>query len=161
MKFAIKQRKVWVNLLLALLGTPLAGTVGLILITLVGALDDAITKLQRGGRWWIILIVVFFLTFIYATYEPKVRRDHLRKKWVSALILYWQAKVAKEGRPQPSNKEIELMEGLLADRIKVLAWSDPDLWSRYYPKEKYSINVFDIVDGLMAREKELGGREAN
>lgn len=153
MKFAIKQRKVWVNLLLALLGTPLVGTIGLILITLVGALDDAITKLQRGGRWWILLIVVFFLTFIYATYEPKVRRDHLRKKWVSALILYWQAKLAKEGRPEPSDKEIEAAEDIFADRIKLWANSDPELWSRYYPNEKYSINVFDIVDGLMATEK--------
>jgi len=42
------------------------------------------------------------------------------------------------------------MRDLLDERIKVWVWSDPDLWSRYYPNEKYSENPFEIVDGVMA-----------
>jgi len=151
MKVAIRQRNIWKNLGLALVTTPAAGTVGLIFITLIGGLDDAITKLQRGGRWWILLIITYLLSLIYFFYEPKIRRNHLRNKYASALILYWEGKLAKEGKPQPSSdRETECMRDLLDERIKAWAWSDPDLWSRYYPNEKYSENPFEIVDGIMA-----------
>ena len=46
MKLNFKQRGIWKNLGLALAVTPGVVIIGLLVITLVGALDDAITKIQ-------------------------------------------------------------------------------------------------------------------
>jgi hypothetical protein len=54
-----KERNIWKNLGLALAATPIVSFIGIIIITLVEALDDAITKIQLAGYWWLILIMVY------------------------------------------------------------------------------------------------------
>lgn len=144
-----KERSIWKNLGLAIAATPIVSLVGIIVITLVGAVDDAITKIQLAGYWWLILIVAYILSLIYFLYEPKIRKNLERKKVVNALILYWKEQLEKQGKTQPSDEEIELVQDMLLERFKVWAWFDPDLWVKYFPDEQYSKHLFGIVDNFM------------
>jgi hypothetical protein len=145
-----KERSIWKNLGWALAATPVVSFVGLIIITLIGVLDDAITKVQIAGYWWLILIGAYILSLIYFIYEPTVRQNHERKKAVNALILYWKEQLEKQSKSQPSEKEIELVHEMLLERIKIWAWFDPELWNKYFPDENYSKYFFGIVDNFMA-----------
>jgi len=145
-----KKRSIWENLGWALAATPMVSFVGLVIITLVGALDDAITKIQLAGYWWLILIGAYILSLIYFIYEPMIRRDHERKKVVNGLIFYWKEQLEKQGKSQPSDREIELVREMLLERIKIWAWFDPDLWNKYFPDENYSKYLFDVVDNFIA-----------
>lgn len=144
-----KKRSIWKNLGWALAATPMVSFVGLIIITLVGALDEAITKMQTAGYWWLILIGAYILSLIYFIYEPTIRQNHERKKVVNALILYWKDQLEKQTKPQPSDEEIELVREMLIERVKMWAWFDPELWTKYFPNEKYSKYLFGIVDNFM------------
>jgi hypothetical protein len=150
-KVSYKQRNIWKNLLWAIGLTPGIVLGGLIVITIVGALDDTITKIQKSGHWWILLIVGYVLSLIYLIYAPKFRLDRERKEFVSALILYWETQFAKQNKPQPSEDMIKRMREELLERVKIWAWFDPKLWSHFYPEEKYSEYPFGIVDNLMAK----------
>jgi hypothetical protein len=145
-----KQRSIWKNLLFALVATPMTAFIGLIIITLIGALDQAITKIQLSGHWWVILILAYVLSLIYFLCEPTVRRNRERKKVVSGLILYWEEQLAKQNNPHPSEKEIEAVRKMLLERVKVWAWFDTELWTKYFPDEKHSKSLFGIVDNFMA-----------
>jgi len=145
-----KERTIWKNLGWALTATPMASVIGLIVITLIGALDGVITKIQCAGYWWLILIIAYILSLIYFIYEPTIRRNLERKKAVHGLILYWKEQLEKQGESQPSAKEVELVREMLLERIKIWAWFDPDLWAKYFPDEKYSKYLFGIVDNFMA-----------
>ena len=90
---------------------------------------------------------------VYVFYEPKFRQNRERNKFVSALILHWRWKFAKQDN-FPSEDEIEPRREMLIERVKVWAWSDPQLWADYYPYEKYSEDPFEILDVLIAREEE-------
>ena len=59
-----KERSIWKNLLLGLVATPLTAFIGLIVITLIGGVDQAITKIQLSGHWWLILIFAFVLSVL-------------------------------------------------------------------------------------------------
>lgn len=144
-----KKRSIWKNLGWALVATPMVSLVGLIIITLVGALDDAITRIQVVGYWWLILIGAYILSLIYFIYEPTVRQNHERKKVVNAFIFYWKDQLEKQTKPQPSDGEIDLVREMLIERVKVWAWFGPELWTKYFPNEKYSKNLFGIVDNFM------------
>lgn len=154
MKVNFKQRDIWRNLVFAIGLSPVVAIISLIVITLVGVLDDAITNIQIKGHWWIFLIIGFILSLIYLSYEPKFRRNRARNKYVSSLILYWEAQHAKQNMPQPSEREIEMMREQLLERVKVWARSDPKLWADFYPDEKYSESPFDILDGITTWWKE-------
>lgn len=158
MKLKFKQRSIWKNLALALAGTPMIAFIGLLVIGLVGALDDAITKIQLQGQWWILLIIAYIISLAYFFYEPKFRRNRERKKFVSALILYWEAQLAQQNKPQPSEEDIKIMSELLLKRVKIWAWFNPKMWAECYPYEKYSENPFEILDVLIAcHEDKLWG----
>jgi len=144
-----KERNIWKNLGLALAATPIVSFIGIIIITLVGALDDAITKIQLAGYWWLILIMAYILSLIYFLCESKIRKNLERKKIVTGLILYWREKLEKQGKAQPSDEEIKLIHNMLLERFKIWAWFEPDLWIKYFPKEKYSKYLFDIVDNFI------------
>lgn len=144
-----KERSIWKNLGWALAATPAVAFVGLIIITLAGALDDLITKMQCAGYWWLILILSYILSLIYFIYEPSVRQNIERKKVANALILYWKEQLEKQGKSQPSAKEVELVRDMLLERIKIWAWFDPDLWIKYFPDEKYSKHLFGTMDNFM------------
>jgi hypothetical protein len=148
------RRNILKTLGLALAATPAVAFVGMILITLIGALDDSIMKLQRAGHWWVILIAAYFVALIYLIYEPIIRRGNIKKKWVDALILYWQAKIVEEGKPEPSSREIKDMRSQFEERIKLWVQSDPKLWSLCCPDEEYPPNVFGIVDGATFKKAE-------
>ncbi len=124
-----KERNIWKILGLALAATPIVSFVGLIIITLIGALDNAITKIQLRGHWWVILISAYFLSLIYFLREPKISRNRERKKVVNSLILYWKEQLAKQKNPPPSEKEIEAVCEMFLERVKVWAWFDTDLWN--------------------------------
>jgi len=144
-----KERNIWKNLGLALAATPIVSFIGIIIITLVGALDDAITKIQLAGYWWLILIMAYILSLIYFLYESKIRKNLERKKIVNGLILYWREQLKKQGKAQPSEEKIKLVHDMLLERFKIWAWFDPDLWIKYFPNEKYSKYLFGIVDNFM------------
>jgi membrane protein implicated in regulation of membrane protease activity len=144
-----KERNIWKNLGLALAATPIVSFIGIIIITLVGALDDAITKIQLAGYWWLILIMAYILSLIYFLYESKIRKNLERKKIVNGLILYWKEQIEKQGKAQPSEEEIKLVHDMLLERFKIWAWFDLDLWIKYFPNEKYSKYLFGIVDNFM------------
>jgi hypothetical protein len=151
----IKQRRIWGRLGLALVATPGIVIVGIIGITIVGAIDNEITKLQEVGRWWILLIIAYILALIYFNYEPKIQRNRLRKRWISAFILCWEANLAKEGKPQPlSDEEIEDMRSLLKARIYIWERSDPERYSQIFPNEVYPKAPLEFVDRTMAWLKE-------
>ncbi|MCJ7446398.1 MAG: hypothetical protein MUO72_01765 [Bacteroidales bacterium] len=145
-----KERNIWKNLGLALAATPVVSLAGLIIITLIGALDDAITKIQLAGHWWVILIVAYILSMIYFFCEPKIRRNRERKKVVNELMLYWEEQLTKQNKSQPSDREIELVRDMFLERVKVWAWFVPELWTRNFPNEKYSKYLFDVVDNFIA-----------
>lgn len=144
-----KERNIWKNMGLALAATPMVSFAGLITITLIGALDAAITIIQSAGHWWVILIVAYVLALIYFLCEPTIRRNRERKKTVNGLILYWKELLAKQNALQPSQKEIEAVREMFLERVKVWAWFDAKLWNRYFPDEKYSKYLFGIVDNFM------------
>lgn len=146
----IKERSIWKNIGFALAVTPLVLLVSLILITLVGALDDVITKMQLAGQWWLILIGAYILSLIYFVYKPRIQQNYERKKVVDGLILYWKEQLEKQVKSQPSDKETELVRKMLIERIKVWAWFDPKLWKKYFPNEKYSKYLFGVMDNFMA-----------
>jgi len=136
-------------MLLALAATPMTAFVGLIIITLIGALDAAITIIQSAGYWWVILIVAYVLSLIYFLSEPAIRRNRERRKVVNGLILYWEEQLAKQNDPRPSDKETEVVREMFLERVKVWAWFDTELWTRYFPDEKYSKYLFGIADNFM------------
>jgi hypothetical protein len=140
MKINLKHRNIWKNLGLALATTPIVVIVGLIVITLVGALDDLITKIQRSGHWWILLIVGYVLSLIYCLVEPKYRQDRFRDKYVSSLLLHWEIKTANQNKAHLP--PTEFVREQLTERIKI--------WG-YYPGEKYSEDPFEIVDGFLTK----------
>lgn len=137
------------NLGLALAVTPIIAFIGLIIITLIGALDDAITKIQLSGHWWIILIAAYLSSLIGVSYYPIFRKNREREKVVNSLILYWEEQLAKQNKPQPSHKEKEKMHEIFLERIKVWAWFNPESWTEYFPNEKYSKSIFGIVDNFI------------
>jgi hypothetical protein len=151
MNLLYEHRNIWKNLLLAIGLTPGVALGGLFIVTIVGVLDDSITKIQARGHWWILLIVGFIVSLIYVIYAPKFHVARERKKFVSALILYWETQFGKQNKFQPSEDMIEIMQGELLERVKVWAWYNLELWSRFYPEEKYSEYPFGIVDSLMAK----------
>ena len=121
-KYIKRERgNIWKNLGLALAATPVVSLAGLIIITLIGALDDAITKIQLAGHWWVILIVAYILSMIYFFCEPKIRRNRERKKVVNELMLYWEEQLTKQNKSQPSDREIELVRDMFLERVKVWA----------------------------------------
>lgn len=65
--------------MLALAATPMTAFLGLIIITLIGAIDQAITKIQLSGHWWVILISAYVLSFVYLFYKPTISKNHERK----------------------------------------------------------------------------------
>ena len=140
-------------MLLALAATPMTAFVGLIIITLIGASDAAITIIQSAGYWWVILIVAYVLSLIYFLCKRTIRRNRERKKVVNGLILYWEEQLAKQNDPHPSDKEIEVVREMFLERVKVWAWSDTELWTRYFPDEKYSKYLFGIADNFMEYRK--------
>ena len=150
-----KERSIWKNLGLALATTPMVALVGLVIITLFGALDNAITKVQSAGYWWLLVIVAYIISLVYILREPKIRLNHKRKKVVDALVLYWEEQLAKQNKLPKSGIDmagidIEWIRESLLERIKVSAWFDPELWNKYYPDEKYSKYLFGIVDNFIA-----------
>lgn len=162
-----KERSIWKNLGLALVYTPVVTIVGLVIITLFGALDYAITKVQSAGYWWLLLIVGYIISLVYVICEPKIRLNHERKKVVNALILYWEEQLENQNKLPKSGIDIELLRESPLERIKVLAlfertresllerikvgaWFDPELWNEYFPDEKYSKYLFGIVDNFIA-----------
>jgi len=149
-KADLEHKTFWQIFGYALAATIPVSIVGLLVITVIGALDDAITKWQRAGRWWIIFILGFFVSLIYLLCEKKYRRDRQRNKIVDVLIIYLQGKSMEEGKPLPDDSMIDYIRTQLIERIKCWGWSDPTLWSRHYPNEKYSQNIIDIADGAMA-----------
>ncbi len=141
-----KERSIWKNLLLGLAATPLTAFIGVIVITLIGGIDQAITKIQLSGHWWLILIFAFVLSFLYFIYGPKIKITHERNKVVNALLLYWREQQAKRNYPDPSEEEIKLVRDFLLERVKMWAWFNPELWKTQFPEEKYSDTLFGIVD---------------
>jgi len=162
-----KERSIWKNLGLALATTPMVAIVGLVIITLFGVLDNAITKIQSAGYWWLLLIVAYIISLVYILCEPKIRLNHERKKVVNALILYWEEKYEKQNKLPKLGLDIEWTRENPLERIKVLAlfertresllerievgaWFKPELWNEYFPDEKYSKHLFGIVDNFIA-----------
>ena len=134
---------------LALAATPIVSFAGLIIITLIGALDAAITIIQSAGYWWVILIFAYVLSFLYFIYKPKLQIAHERNRVVHALLLYWKDHQAKRNYPDPPEEEIKVVRECLLERVKILAWFDQELWKKQFPEENYSEYMFGMVDNFI------------
>ncbi|MHA2010486.1 MAG: hypothetical protein ACXADW_20850 [Candidatus Hodarchaeales archaeon] len=155
-----KQRSVWKNLGYALAATPMVYAGGLVISTLVGALDDAIFKLQYGGYWWVVLIGAYVISFIYFSYEEEIRIKRKRKNTISAMILYWKEQLAKKGKAPPLTSEINYASEMFMERIIESGMFDAEIWEINYPNGKYSDYIFDIVNNFMVfyeAQKKKGG----
>lgn len=144
-----KNLNIWQALVLALLGIPIVTIVTFVPITIIGVLDDNITKIQIAGYWWLLIIPLYLLSFAYLYYIPKIQVKMERNKVINGLILYWEEQISKQNKQAPSNSEIETVRYMLLERFNVWARSDSKLWSRYYPNEKYSKYLFGIVDNFI------------
>jgi len=144
-----KERSIWKNLLLALAATPATTFIALIAITLIGGIDQAITKIQISGNWWVILIFAYVLSFLYFIYKPKLQIAHERNKVVHALLLYWKDQQAKRNYPDPPEEEIKIVRECLLERLKIWAWFDQELWKKQFPEEEYSEYMFGMVDNFI------------
>ena len=140
---------VWKMLLLALAATPVAWISIVLLLTIFGALDDSLTNIQIAGHWWIASIPSYILALSYFLISSRFRKNRERKKAVDALVLYFQEQMEKHGHKQPSDKNIETIHEMFMERVKVWALFDPEIWSKYYPNEKYSKYLFGIADNLI------------
>jgi hypothetical protein len=147
-----RKRSIWKTLGLALAATPVTAVVSIVVITLVGALDETITKIQFAGYWWIILIPAYFVSLIYFLSEQKVRRNRELNKVVNGLMLYLRQQRAKQNKYQPAE---DTARSLIRSRVEVWVFSDPDLWSRNFRDEKYPEYLFDIVDNLLEQVDKL------
>ncbi len=137
------------KILLAIISAPFFAVIGIIIITVIGAIDDAISVIQLKGYWWLILIISFFLSLIYFISEEKIKIYYKRKKFVDTLILYYRDQQANKDKIDPSEKEIELLKDMLEERIKIWAWSDPEIWNRYYHEEQFSESLFKMMDNFI------------
>lgn len=155
----LRKRSIWVNLGWALAATPIIGVTITVVIALLGALDDAITVLQSAGYWWVIFLVAYVLSLTYLLCQSTIRRNRERTNLANGLILYLREELAKQGRPQPSDGEIESYRKMFLERVEVWACSDPELWNRRFPNEEYSIYLFGIVDSFMAFVKDLENKK--
>jgi hypothetical protein len=145
-----KGRNIWHTLGLALAYTAPVSFTALVVITVVGALDDAFSRIQSVGLWWLIFPFGYALSLSYFIFEPNIRLNRERDKVVDALILYWKELLEKQSKPQPSSKEIEYLREMLIERVKVWAWFDSELWSKHFPDEQYSKFLFGLVDNFAA-----------
>lgn len=159
-----KDRTIWKNLGWALAATPMVALIGLIFITLIGALDDAVTKIQLAGYWWIIPIVSYLLSLTYFLYEPTIRINRKRNEAVNCLMLYLKEQLQKQQVYYPKiykdflNQE-KLIKEVLLNRIKIWAWEDPKIWKQHFPTEKFTKSLFGIVDNLIEDYKKTEKRK--
>jgi hypothetical protein len=166
--FERKDRNIWENMGLALGGTPIVTFVGIILITLVGALDDGITKIQEAGRWWLIPIGGYILSLIYFLYEPTIRKNLEEKKatvrndgLLDGLVLYWIEQIAKQYGRQSLDKEIDFTRGELLMRVETWHVGNPSWWRNFFPDEKYPKWLFEIVDNYIAKRQNQKSSDKN
>ena len=155
-----KKRSIWKNLGLALAATPMVGIALFVIGIIVGRLAEAVTELESTAGTWALLILVasvaYVASLIYLLYQSSVKRNREGKRLadegkrkVDTLILYWQEQLAKKSEPQPSSEIIEVVRDQIRKRLLTWAKSDPELWTRHFPEEKYSEHFFGIVDNFM------------
>ncbi len=144
-----KERKFWINLLLAIPYIPIATLAILVPLTLIGALDNAITKIQLAGHSWWLLIILYTFAFLYLTLEPKLKIQWEREKVVNGLILYFKDQLEKRGEKQPSSIELNSIHDSLMERLKIWVWFNPKLWKEEFPNEEYPKYLFGIVDNYI------------
>ena len=147
-----EHRSVWKKLVYALAATPMVAIIGLLIITVIGAVDDAITRWQHSGHWWIILILGFIASLIYFFCEPKFRRDQKTKKYASALILFWEWRLANEKKPEPSDSEIGWMRIKFVEKIRTWASLMGESFSENF-QERFTGCPFELVDVVLAERQ--------
>ncbi len=140
------ESSIWKKLGYALVLTLPVTIVGLIIITIIGELDRGITALQSKSLWWVLFIIGFILSVIYAFAEPKIKKYQNRKKLLFMSLLYWEEQLAKRNKPKPTKLETALMEKYLIDRMTIMGWFDPEYWNECYPNEKYTESLFELID---------------
>ena len=155
-----KERSIWKNLGLALASVPVVGIALIVLVICFEKLGDVLTELESAVGIWARLIVVFtiayILSLIYLLYQSSVHRNRERKRIldkrkgrVDTLILYWREQLIKKIKPQPSADIIKAVQEMFLQRLLIWAKSDPELWTKVFPNEKYSEHFFGIVDNFM------------
>lgn len=130
---------------------------GLIVLSVIGALDNAVTKLYRSGRHWVILVICFVLSLIYIAVMPTYRQKRNKRKLIDAIMLHWRIERAKNNKsPLPSEEE-KWVSDELEERIEALGWDwgYEDLWSHYYFENKGQVSPFNLMDDIMANLEEI------
>lgn len=150
MSWQSADRTILGNIVYALGITPIVYMVCIVIITLNGILDDALSEFLLTRPWWVLLIVTYFLSIGFSLFGPIIRRYWKREKALNYMILYYTETLKKEKNTLPSTKDIQdLREYSLLDRLKVWKWHHPDMWSSKYPNEKYSETLFGLVDNFI------------
>ncbi len=116
-------------MLIALAYVPIVAFVGLLIITIFRVIDDGISKLQADGNWWVILIVVYFLSLILLVYAQHSGFVRARQELIDGYIYYYKEKNNKQNITIPTNQEIEEIKNILMKKIKIWAWFNKDLWN--------------------------------
>lgn len=150
-----KESSIWKKFGYALALTIPVTLVGLIIITIIGALDVEISKLQSKDLWWVLFLVGFALSLIYAFAEPKIKKYQNKKKLLFMSLLYWEEQLAKRNKPKPTKLETALMEKYLIDRMTIMGWFDPIYWNECYPNEKYTESLFELIDNHLIRKEKF------
>ena len=88
-------------------------------------------------------------SLIYLVREPHIRRNRARRKVVDGLILYLREQLAKQNKPDLSERDVGTVRELLLQRVAVWAHFSPELWAEQFPDEKYSEHLFETVHNLM------------
>lgn len=81
-------------------------------------------------------------------------RDKKIKKYVSALILFWEAKLVSENKPEPPDDEIEYMRNALTKKVKRWISLEEERLSGN-PGERSWGCPFDVVDLVLEEREKL------
>jgi len=141
-----KEIGVWWNIVGPLLFMPIT----LFIVALILGIGGIFGMIMDEGPWW-VLIMAYIISGCYLWTLEARRRERQRKAIPDALVLYFRDQLVKQGRFD--SLEICSVRGEIVRRIEIWKYSNPEMWAKVFPCEKYSESLFGIVDNLNTRHE--------
>ena len=135
-------------------GIPAAFLIVNIIMAIIEGLNIPVSRWERSRHIWVLFVISFVLSLIYFFYKPMYDRDKKIKKYVSALILFWEAKLVSENKPEPPDDEIEYMRNALTKKVKRWISLEEERLSGN-PGERSWGCPFDVVDLVLEEREKL------
>ena len=158
-----KLKKISKLLLWALMSTPVAWFICVIVLIFSDIVEWGRVYAIRNNFGWIQFVPAFVLALLYWIYEPKYKAKREMKKLTDALILYLKCELEKQNLPVPHEGVIEQIRPFIGDRIAVWMWQDKDLWNEHFKEasfpqmspvgDPYPNSLFEIIDNLLLDER--------